>query len=70
MRAIDRVCIEKEGLRALTDTQLAELGVRMSNREEATLECVACGQRWSPEIESSGKLSFDFWVCPARCNER
>jgi len=52
----------------MTDTQLAQLGVRMNRRPETVLECMACGQKWSPVIDSSGKLPFDYWICPARCN--
>ncbi|HEY3443924.1 MAG TPA: hypothetical protein VGK29_24430 [Paludibaculum sp.] len=70
IRAVERVCLDKAELRAMTDTQLAQLGVRMNNRQEAVLECISCGHKWSPEIDSSGKLPFDYWICPARCNSR
>mgnify|MGYP001572771810 CR=1 FL=1 len=69
MRPVERVCIDKAELRAMTDMQLAQLGVRMSNRPDAVLECAACGQKWSPEIDSGGKLPYDYWICPARCNK-
>jgi hypothetical protein len=68
MRAVERVCLDKAELRAITDAQLAQLGIRMNNRPETVLECMSCGHKWSPEIDSSGKLPFDYWICPARCN--
>ena len=68
MRTVERICIEKAELRAMSDAQLAHLGVRMESRPDTVLECVVCGQRWSPAINSEGKLPFDYWVCPARCN--
>jgi hypothetical protein len=42
----------------------------MANRQEATLECKICGVKWTPEIDSNGKLPYNYWVCPAKCNER
>lgn len=70
MRVEDRVYIDKEDLRAMTDLQLARLGVHMVDRQEAILECRICGVKWTPDIDSNGKLPYNYWVCPARCNER
>ena len=70
MRVADRVYIEKADLRAMSDLQLAKLGVRMANRKEALLECKTCGVKWTPEIDSNGKLPYNYWVCPAKCAEQ
>lgn len=70
MRPVERAVIDKAELRTMTDAQLAQLGVRMSSRPDVVLECAACGVKWTPDIDSSGKLPYDYWVCPARCNAR
>ncbi len=70
MRIVERVCIDRADLRMMTDMQLARLGLRMRDRPEAILECVECGHRWPPEIDSGGKLAYDYWVCPAGCNQK
>lgn len=70
MQPVERLCIDKEELRAMSEERLAGMGVRMSDRESAELECVACGQTWLPETDSAGKLAFHYWACPSKCNER
>ena len=68
MRVIDRVGIDKQDLRYLSDTELSELGVRLVNRTDLVLECAKCGETWAPQLDASGKLPFDYWLCPAKCN--
>ena len=68
MRVLNRVRIDKQDLRHMSETELSELGVRMLNRMDLTLECTECGETWTPHLDSSGKLPFDYWLCPARCN--
>jgi hypothetical protein len=69
MRTMDRAGIDKQDLRHLSDTELRALGVRMVNRTDLILECNRCGETWAPQLDSSGKLPFDYWLCPAKCNE-
>jgi hypothetical protein len=68
MRTIDRPAIDKQDLRSMNDAELSKLGVRMLNRKDLVLECAKCGETWVPQLDSSGKLPFDYWLCPAKCN--
>ena len=68
MRTMDRVGIDKQDLRCLSDAELSELGVRMVNRMDLVLECNKCGETWAPQLDSNGKLPFDYWLCPVKCN--
>lgn len=70
MRVEDHVYLEKADLRAMSDLQLTRLGVKMADRKMAMLECKVCGVKWTPEIDSNGKLPYNYWACPAKCNER
>ena len=68
MRTMDRVGIDKQDLRCLSDAELSELGVRMVNRVDLVLGCGKCGETWAPQLDSNGKLPFDYWLCPLKCN--
>jgi hypothetical protein len=52
----------------MPEEELAELGVRLVNRQDVVLECANCSETWSPQLDSNGKLPFDYWACPANCN--
>jgi hypothetical protein len=52
----------------MSDSELSMLGVRMLNRKDLVLECAKCAETWVPQLDSSGKLPFDYWLCPAKCN--
>jgi hypothetical protein len=67
MRVIDRAGIDKQDLRYMS-MELSELGVHIVNRTDLVLECSECGETWAPQLDSSGKLAFEFWLCPAKCN--
>jgi ribosomal protein L44E len=68
MRVIDRAGIDKQDLRYMNRMELSELGVRIVNRTDLVLECSECGETWAPQLDASGKLPFDYWLCPAKCN--
>ena len=68
MKVLDRAFTDKEDVRNMTDAQLAKLGLRLTDRSGVVLQCVTCGESWSPQLDSAGKLAFDYWVCPGRCN--
>jgi hypothetical protein len=70
MKVVERAGIDKQDLRRMTDAELSEVGVQLLNRTDLLLECKGCGETWTPQLDSSGKLPFDFWRCPARCNEQ
>jgi hypothetical protein len=68
MRVLDRNCMDKEDVRHMPEAELARLGVRLLDRQNVILQCTACMETWSPQLEANGKLAFDYWVCPANCN--
>jgi hypothetical protein len=68
MRVLDHNCTDKEDVRHMADAELTRLGVRLLNKENIVLQCTSCLETWSPQLDSNGKLSFDYWVCPANCN--
>jgi len=68
MKVVERARIDKQDLRYMSDTDLAGLGVRMVNRADLVLGCNMCGETWAPQLDASGKLPFDYWLCPAKCN--
>ena len=69
MRTIERAGIDKQDLRYMRDAELSKLGVRVVNRSDLMLQCTKCAETWVPQLDSSGKLPFDYWLCPAKCNE-
>jgi hypothetical protein len=69
MRVLDRAGLDKQDVRHMTDAEFSELGVRLVNRMDLVLRCDQCGATWAPQLDSAGKLPFDYWVCPARRNE-
>ena len=68
MKASDRPGLDKQDVRHMTDAELSELGVQLVNRTNLVLRCTECGETWAPQLDSDGKLPFDYWVCPVRCN--
>jgi hypothetical protein len=69
MRAAARAAIDKQDLRHMSEADLSPLGVRLINREDLILACRRCGETWTPQLDAAGKLSFDYFLCPAKCNE-
>jgi hypothetical protein len=69
MKVIHRASIDKQDLRHMEERELSDLGVRLLPAEDLVLQCKECGETWTPHLDSSGKLPFDYWLCPARCNE-
>ncbi len=68
MKVLDHYRMDKEDVRQLPEKELARLGVRIVNRQDLVLQCTGCRETWSPQLDSSGKLPFGYWACPAGCN--
>jgi hypothetical protein len=68
MRTLDRFSTDKEDVRKMSEAELAKLGIRLQDKQSFVLECTNCGETWSPQLDSNGKLPFEFWVCPSNCN--
>lgn len=68
MRVVDHVVADKQDVRHFTDVQLARLGIRVMDGTSLRLQCVECGETWEPLLDSGGKLPFQYWVCPHKCN--
>ena len=69
MKGLEHQSVDKQDVRKLTDVQLARLGIRLLNKEELIIQCVTCGETWSPALDASGRLPFRYWLCPAKCNQ-
>lgn len=54
--------------RLLSATQLEKAGVRVHNKYDLSLECLTCGEIWSPQRHSDDSLPHGYWKCPNRCN--
>jgi hypothetical protein len=52
----------------LSRAQLEKLRVRLLNKFDLALECVACGEVWAPKYYPDGTLPRGYWKCPNRCN--
>ena len=54
--------------RLLSAAQLEKLGVRIHNKYDLSLECLACGEIWTPRRHPDETLPRGYWKCPNRCN--
>jgi serine/threonine protein kinase len=48
--------------------ELAKVGVQIADPHRIILRCSRCGQGWSPNLKSGGKLPRNYWKCPNHCN--
>lgn len=70
MRVKDAAFMDRHDLRRMSEAELAELGVRILDRNGLMLECRNCGETWEPQLDAGGKLPAGYWVCPLKCNEK
>jgi hypothetical protein len=68
MRVLDREPVDKQDVRHMDDLQLKQLGIRLLDQQVLTLQCLTCSHTWTPQLDSDGKLPFNYWLCPAQCN--
>jgi hypothetical protein len=68
MNVLNRFSTDKEDVRHMPDSELAELGICLIDRKDVVLQCTNCKETWTPQLDANGKLPFDYWVCPAGCN--
>lgn len=52
----------------LSAAKLEKLGVRIQNKYDLSLECLNCGQIWTPQRHPDETLPCGYWKCPNRCN--
>jgi hypothetical protein len=52
----------------MPSAKLNALGVRLLNKYDLLLQCVACGETWSPRTGRDGRLPGGYWQCPHKCN--
>jgi hypothetical protein len=60
--------IQKIDPRRMSGEQLAALGVQILNKYDLLLECRTCGETWTAQTDSNGRLAPGYWECPNRCN--
>ena len=47
---------------------LKHRNVTLIDERRTWLQCNACGQTWSPNIQEGGRLPKGYWKCPHGCN--
>jgi hypothetical protein len=67
MKLLDQV-VDKEDVRHMSEAEMAERGIKVVDKQAVTLQCLTCSHTWTPQLDADGKLPFDYWQCPARCN--
>jgi hypothetical protein len=50
--------------------ELSKAGVEIVDEASVHLRCQACGQVWSPNFLSGGRLPKGYWHCPNGCNSQ
>ena len=50
------------------ERELRKRGVLLLDPSRVLLECEQCGQRWSPNLLSGGRMPKGYWHCPNGCN--
>lgn len=68
MRILERNRMDKEDVRHMSESELADMGVRLLKKDDFVLQCTVCDETWAPQLDADGKLPFDYWICPANCN--
>ena len=58
----------RKGPRSCSDRDLARVGVKMTGLSNIMLTCMKCGQKWSPMLQSGGRMPRGYWKCPNGCN--
>lgn len=48
----------------LTKKSLEKVGVELVSKEQVQLRCMQCGQSWSPNLKTAGRLPRGWWKCP------
>jgi hypothetical protein len=52
----------------LTEGSLRSIGIDLVGFPSVHLACRACGQHFSPLLETGGRLPRGWWQCPTGCN--
>ncbi|HBY61887.1 MAG TPA: hypothetical protein DEH78_18870 [Solibacterales bacterium] len=68
MKALEHEISAKQDPRRMSGVQLARLGVQILNKYDLSLQCMSCGEVWSPPAGREGALATGYWVCPNKCN--
>lgn len=50
------------------ERKLDRKGVQVVDPYGLWLRCNSCGQPWSPNIQTGGRLPRGYWRCPNECN--
>ena len=53
-----------------TEGSLARVNVDLADSRNLRLRCQRCGQVWSPNLQTGGRLPRNWWQCPNRCNAK
>ncbi len=68
MKATEHTVPMKDDPRHMSSVQLARLGVQLLNKYDLLMQCMTCGETWSPQLDRHNRLPFGYWHCPKKCN--
>ena len=52
----------------MTKRREIETGAVIRGTYGQDIECLVCGQRWSPNIQPGGRMPRNYRVCPNKCS--
>jgi hypothetical protein len=52
----------------LTERELHKFSVEIIDKHSMRLRCEKCGEVWSPNLGTLGRLPSGYWRCPNGCN--
>lgn len=68
MPSVELRCPLPTDSRRLSGPILATFGIRLLNRYDLLLECMQCGEIFTPSLLPEGRLPRGYWQCPNKCN--
>lgn len=60
--------VTREDAERCMRTRLTKVDVELMDFSRVLLRCKKCGQHWSPNLLSGGRLPRGYWQCPNACN--
>lgn len=53
----------------MSEGKQQNVGVELVNfPDNIRIKCITCRIKWSPELDSKGRLPKNYWKCPNGCN--
>jgi hypothetical protein len=61
---------KRKGPKRFCESGMAKVAVAIVDQNRMLLKCQKCGQVWSPNLRSGGRLPRGYWQCPNGCNHQ